>query len=228
MGQNRFRENIKIREARKKQRRCLKNEILIGRWLLYKEVKFGSPCRIFALRVGAVSDSALAESKEAVLFGRRLVAVLIVAGAGVGAGSALAQEDLNRGKSAQQLFASDCADCHKNPRSIKQRDNANTLASFLRVHYTASRESAASIAGYLVSLGGPVEAAKPVVRPARPKPAASTDQGKSGQAAKPGEAGDPKAVESKPAEPKPAETKPAESKPAEPASTPATPPASPQ
>ncbi len=162
------------------------------------------------------------------MFGRRLVAVLIVTGAGVSAGSAIAQEDLNRGKSAQQLFASDCADCHRNPRSIKQRDNANALADFLRVHYTASRESAAAIAGYLVSLGGPVEAAKPaVVRPARPKPAA-TDQGKSGQAAKPGEAADSKAVETKPAETKPAETKPAESKPAEPASAPATPPANPQ
>lgn len=171
------------------------------------------------------------------MFGRRLLAVLVVAGAVAGAGPASAQEDLNRGKSAQQLFASDCSDCHKNPRAIKQRDSAYSLAAYLRVHYTASRENAAAIASYLVSLGGPVEPARTV----RPRPPASTDQRRTGQAPKPSAAGGSKPSDSKPAETKPAETKPIEAKPAdskpveakpaepkppEPAS--ATPPANPQ
>lgn len=170
--------------------------------------------------------------------GRRLVAALVVAGAGLNAGSVLAQEDLTRGKTPAQLFASDCADCHRNPRSIKQRENANALAAFLRVHYTASRESAAAIAAYLVALGGPVEPVRPA-RPAssRPKPAISQDQNKPGTAtppaAKPGEAASPKPPEPVPEAPAaaPAAPPPAAAPAAPPAGeppAPATPPANPQ
>jgi hypothetical protein len=115
------------------------------------------------------------------LFGRRLVLVLVVAGAGLSAGSALAQEDLNRGKTPAQLFASDCADCHRNPRTLAKRENANALAEFLRVHYTASRESAAAIAGYLVSLGPDPRAGSARPTTQRSRPAASQDQSKPNQ-----------------------------------------------
>jgi hypothetical protein len=148
------------------------------------------------------------------------VAVLVLAGAGLSTGSVLAQEDLNRGKTPAQLFASDCAECHRNPRSISKRDNANALADYLRVHYTASRESAAAIAGYLVSLGGAVEPARPArsATPSRPK-------SQPGEAAAPRSgdvrSGDAKPAESKPADPKPSETKPAETAPHAPAAAPA-------
>ena len=151
------------------------------------------------------------------MFGRRLIAVLVLAGAGLA--PAAAQEDLNRGKTAVQLFTSDCADCHKNPRALARRENVRVLAEFLRVHYTASRENAAALAGYLVSLPPP-----PRVAPARPaaKPGAVQER-KPAAAAQPAE---------KPAEAAPA--KPAEAPPQPPAPVPAaepapaTPPADPQ
>jgi hypothetical protein len=54
-------------------------------------------------------------------------------------------------KPAPALFASDCtgAGCHKGPQGLGKRFG---LASFLREHYTNSRESAAALANYLASL----------------------------------------------------------------------------
>jgi hypothetical protein len=147
------------------------------------------------------------------LFASRLVAVLVGATAALSAGSVLAQEDLNRGKSPTQLFASDCADCHRSPRALGKRDNASALADFLRVHYTASRESAAAIANYLVSLGPDPSAGS--ARPAtRSRPAAAREQSKPGAEPQPA---------AKPAEPAP--PTPPEPIPQAPAATPAVPPA---
>lgn len=122
------------------------------------------------------------------------MAVSIVVGAGLSTGTALAQEDLNRGKTPAQLFASDCDDCHRNPRALSKRENAGALASFLRVHYTASRESATAIAAYLASLGPDPRAGSTRPAPQRARPAASPEQSKSEQsqpAAKPAEAAPP-------------------------------------
>lgn len=71
------------------------------------------------------------------------------------ASSAEAQENLDKGKTAAQLYATDCAICHKSPQSITQAPGLFGLESFLREHYTASRESAASIAAYLKRLEKP-------------------------------------------------------------------------
>jgi hypothetical protein len=153
--------------------------------------------------------------EEVALFGRRLLAVLVLAGVGSSSVSALAQEDLNRGKTPAQLFASDCADCHRNARALSKRDNANTLAGFLRVHYTASRESAAALANYLVSLGPDPRGA--AARPAaRAKPAGAREQSKSTPASQPA---------AKPAEGAP--PTPPEPVPQAPASAPAAPPSEP-
>jgi hypothetical protein len=156
------------------------------------------------------------------LFASRLVAVFIVAGAGLSAQSALTQEDLNRGKTPAQLFASDCADCHRNPRTLAKRENAGALADFLRVHYTASRESAVAIAAYLVSLGpDPRAGSRPTSH--RSRPAASQDQSKSSQT-------QPAAEPAAPVPPEPLPQAPAAAPANEPASepTPAAPPANPQ
>jgi hypothetical protein len=133
------------------------------------------------------------------------VPVLILAGAGLSAKSALSQEDLNRGKTPAQLFASDCADCHRNPRALAKRKNADALADFLRVHYTASRESAAVIAAYLVSLGPDPRAGSGRPTTQRSRPAASQDRSKPDQAqpaAKPAEPDPP--VPTEPVAPAPA------------------------
>ena len=159
-------------------------------------------------------------------------------GALVAAGGAAAQDSLGQGKTPAQLFASDCASCHKSPQGLAKAGGLFGVQSFLRQHYTASKESAAAIAGYLEAVD---RAAGPAPREARPKRAkgdAKPAAGKKTEPAKPGDAktldaktpdaktpdakpadskaAEPKASEAKPTEAKPAETKPAETKPAEP------------
>lgn len=71
------------------------------------------------------------------------------------AAPAWAQENLDHGKSAQQLFASDCAICHKTPQGLAAKSGGMFgLDGFLREHYTASRETASVLAKYLQSVGG--------------------------------------------------------------------------
>ena len=160
-------------------------------------------------------------------FARRLICILaflLVLGVPL-----RAQENLDLGKTPAQLYASGCAFCHKSPQGLAAKgDGIFGLESLLRQHYTASRESAAAIAGYLRAVGGP--AAKPARTGKRP-PKAATPKGadkdkgaeKKPDTSKPGTAkpgdgkpADTKASETKPAEPKPAAAKPAEPKPAEP------------
>jgi hypothetical protein len=68
-------------------------------------------------------------------------------------------------KHPAQLFATDCtgAGCHRSPQGLAKGQQASSLTSFLREHYTNSRDSAASLAGYL--LGNP-RAVAPVPGPA--------------------------------------------------------------
>jgi hypothetical protein len=141
-------------------------------------------------------------------------------------GTANAQENLDLGKSPAQLFASDCAICHKSPQGLAKSAGLFGVESFLRQHYTASRESAAAIAKYLDSFGGAPAAP---VKKATKKAAKGDEKSKAGEKKPDGAVtlpGDNKPVEAKPAEPKaseskPAESKPSESKPAEPKSEPA-------
>ena len=65
------------------------------------------------------------------------------------ANSAGAQGNLDQGKTAAQLYASACATCHKSPQSVSKTNRFFGLESFLREHYTSSRESAAILAAYL-------------------------------------------------------------------------------
>lgn len=72
--------------------------------------------------------------------------------AGFCATPALAQ-DLTAGKTAAQLFASDCAACHKSPGGLAKGQSASALTSFLREHYTTKPASAAALAAYLLTPG---------------------------------------------------------------------------
>lgn len=64
-------------------------------------------------------------------------------------------EDFDAGKSAVQLFASDCSSCHRTPSGLARRMNSWSLNSFLQEHYTASRASADTLSAYLLSKSGP-------------------------------------------------------------------------
>jgi len=125
-----------------------------------------------------------------------------------------AQENLDQGKSGAQLFASDCAICHKTTAGLS-KGRIVGLESFLREHYTASRESAAIIAAYIQATDkGP---ATPAPARAAKKGVGLGDDKKMGAEKKSdtGNPGDAKPAEAKPAEAKPAEAKPTESKPTE-------------
>ena len=66
------------------------------------------------------------------------------------ASSAGAQGSLEKDKTAAQLYASDCAGCHKSPQSVTK-----TTADFVSEHYPFTRESAVTIATYLNGLKKP-------------------------------------------------------------------------
>jgi hypothetical protein len=85
-------------------------------------------------------------------------------------------ENFSANKSPSQLFASDCtgSGCHKGPQGLGKGYGAGGLTGFLREHYTNSRESAASLANYLLKIPGapePREARTP--RGGRPAAAAA-------------------------------------------------------
>lgn len=69
-------------------------------------------------------------------------------------GLAQAQTNIDQGKSAAEIFANDCATCHKGARGLANGQNSLTLSAFLREHYTASREQAATMAAYVLGAGG--------------------------------------------------------------------------
>ena len=67
--------------------------------------------------------------------------------------AASAQENLEQGKSGAQLFATDCAICHKSPQALVK--DGYPTEGFLRVHYASSREMAAAVSAYLRGIARP-------------------------------------------------------------------------
>ena len=131
------------------------------------------------------------------------------------AGAAGAQESLDQGKTPAQLFASDCSICHKSPQGLTRAGGILGLDSFLREHYTASKETAAAIAGYLRAMdtgpAGPARASKRTAKGDDKKKAGAKPAEDKGTDNKPGaKTAEPKSSEPKSSEPKSAEPKPAE------------------
>lgn len=141
--------------------------------------------------------------------GSRIRAAIWVMALGLG-GSAGAQESLDQGKTPAQLFASDCSICHKSPQGLTRGGGILGLENFLREHYTASKETAGAIAGYLRTMdtgpAGPGRATKRAAKGDEKKKAGA----KSGDEKGPDSKSGAKTAEPKPLEPKPAEPKPAE------------------
>jgi hypothetical protein len=132
------------------------------------------------------------------------------------------------------MFATDCALCHKSPAGLSKAGGMFGLDSFLREHYTASRQAAAAIASYLRS----VDAAQPPRgsgnrragegRTKSAKPSEAKSGGKSGRSESKSDVKSDKTSAEKPAEPKPVESKPTDSKPAEAPASPSPPAAKPE
>jgi hypothetical protein len=112
---------------------------------------------------------------------------------------ARAQVNIDQGKPAAELFETDCATCHKTARGLADGKNSLMLSSFLREHYTASRDQAAALAAYVIGAGGNA-------------PAAPASSQKPGQEHAKATGEEPKIAEPKTAEPKPGEPKIAEPK----------------
>jgi len=116
------------------------------------------------------------------------------------------QTNLDQGKSASQLFAGSCAECHKAAHGLAKGKNADTVAAFLREHYTTGRDQAAALAAYIV--GGRDTVANPAPGKKQPEHAsASTEE------AKP----DTKPEKRREQKPKPEENATANAKPRQPA-----------
>src|SRR5689334_12830623 len=165
-----------------------------------------------------------AVGQEAGRKGRRNMTMLFRGvGAVIGAamlcmGAAGAQENLDQGKNAAQLFASNCSPCHKSPQGLAKAGGILGLDSFLREHYTASKESAGALAAYLKSLDtGPAAPAR-AKRAGKPddkkKPGAKTDDQK-GSDKKPEAGADTKTPDSNPSESKSSDSKSSDSKPSD-------------
>jgi hypothetical protein len=82
------------------------------------------------------------------------LALILLGGGVVLAAAPVHAQDLDTGKSAQRLFAANCATCHRTPRGLAKQSSM-FLASFLREHYTSSRESANELAAYLSANSAP-------------------------------------------------------------------------
>jgi mono/diheme cytochrome c family protein len=103
------------------------------------------------------------------------------------ASPSLAQTNIDQGKTPAELFANDCAACHKTARGLANGQSSLSLSVFLREHYTASRDQAAALAAYVLANGGNAPAPKPTVEHARgeePKNQEHKGQEAKGQEAK--------------------------------------------
>ncbi len=78
-----------------------------------------------------------------------------------------AQTNHDQGKSASQIFAAACVECHKAPGGLAKGKSTATVVEFLREHYTTNRDQAASLAAYVT--GGRDTIAQPV--PGKKSPA---------------------------------------------------------
>jgi hypothetical protein len=74
---------------------------------------------------------------------------------------ARAQVNIDQDKSPAQIYAGDCAACHKSIRGLANGRSAGALAGFLSEHYTASAKEAAVVAAYVLASGGAVGRAAP-------------------------------------------------------------------
>ena len=103
-----------------------------------------------------------------------------VAGLAAAVTTAHAQTNIDQGKSPAEIFAADCATCHKTARGLAVGKNSLMLTSFLREHYTASRDQAAALAAYVLGAGGREPA--PPQKPAAERARATGEEPKTGEA----------------------------------------------
>jgi mono/diheme cytochrome c family protein len=68
--------------------------------------------------------------------------------------AAIAQENLDAGKSAPKLFADTCTACHRSAKGLAKGRFSFTLYFYLQKHYASNSSSAWALASYLESVDG--------------------------------------------------------------------------
>jgi cytochrome c553 len=122
-----------------------------------------------------------------------------------------AQTNLDQGKSAAQIFAAACAECHKAPRALGNGKSNAALTDFLGEHYTTSRDQAAALASYVLGgrgsepIGGAAQGQSK--KPATERASASAEEPKPGKHQKPGKPDDGTSADIKPQRPTEADAK---------------------
>ena len=89
------------------------------------------------------------------------------------AGSPASAQNIDEGKSAQQLYAATCATCHKNPGVLAKGRFRATLFPFLKDHYTTGTAEAWALAAYIASVDAGPATAKRATKKKRPASAPS-------------------------------------------------------
>src|SRR3984893_3819454 len=106
------------------------------------------------------------------------ISMLGLAAAVALARAAAPAQDLTAGRTAAQLFSSDCSACHRSPAGLAKDRDARTLAGFLREHYTTKPDTAGALAAYVSGVAGSAPAdppSRPGAAPGRPVAAAPGD-----------------------------------------------------
>lgn len=98
----------------------------------------------------------------------------------------VAAQDLDAGKSAQQLFSSACTACHRGPQGLAKGRSPGAIAGFLAQHYTSGKRSAGELGAYLAAVGGDKPAPTRGAAPAAPAARTAATEPKPGAAAPPG------------------------------------------
>lgn len=100
--------------------------------------------------------------------GRALALAAIVM---LGCSAAMAQENLDAGKTAKKLFTESCAACHRSAKGLAKGRFSFTLYLYLQKHYASNASSAWALTSYLESVDGgkrgPTRAAAAATTPAR-------------------------------------------------------------
>lgn len=103
----------------------------------------------------------------------RHLAPLIGLMMGLAPAMAHAQIDIDQGKTAEQMFSTDCATCHKSPRGLAGGRGSLALRGFLQEHYTSNDAQAAALTAYVLGAGGdsapPPAKREPKITPERAK-----------------------------------------------------------
>src|SRR6478735_7200387 len=83
--------------------------------------------------------------------------------------ASVSAQNLDAGKTPQQMFSNTCTACHTSPRGLLKSVGPGQLPGFLRQHYTTGSEMAGVLAGYLMQNGAAQRVEPPPAKAAKGK-----------------------------------------------------------